>query len=782
MIGPDFRYVRGGLHLPALGLWLDAHDRVGADELVMVSHAHSDHTAPHARVVFTEATRQLMRARVAGQREEQVLEFGRRYSGSELGLRQADAGLTLLPAGHVLGSAMAWVEAPGGTLLYTGDFKLRPGRMAEPCQPRTADVLVMETTFGRPGYVFPPTDTVLASVVRFCREAIDHGEVPVLLGYSLGKAQEVLAALGEAGLPAMLDTAVARMTRVYEGLGRTFGPWRPWDPSTARGCVVIAPPSGDRADWPRQLGRMRVAMLTGWALDPGARFQHRVDAVFPLSDHADFPDLVEFVGRVNPRRVATLHGFAAEFASHLRTLGIEAQALGLAEQLDFSLGATLSGSRSTAGAAQSRGTGPVEAPGRTKPAGTGPLECDLGPAWAGFVLACEAAWAQPDQAGKIAVWAAYLKELPRQWLVPVVNWGAGTGSGGGGGGRSWPLFRDSLAEATGRSPEAVERIHWGQADLAETAAECLGESSVAGPGVRLSEVQSLLAGTRGTPAFRTGLAQLWRRMTGREARWLARVLQGDLRVGLTSASMAAAVAQAVEVGVAELHWASQRCGDLGHAASLAREGRVREADVRPGYPVSPHQPVPGADADALPPEGAGQWIEEWIPGVRCQVHRVGSAIRWFGSDGRELSGKYVSLRDVGTGADLGGDVVLDGVLARCGGGRWLPWVEARRPESVGVDDWFAAEVPRYVWVAFDLLWWDGRGWLDQPWEERRAALERLTLPRGWERAVGSRGREGIPVGAGRPGSRGWVIKQVASPYEPGQRSGSWRTYAPSPRG
>jgi Cft2 family RNA processing exonuclease len=79
-------------------------------------------------------------------------------------------------------------------------------------------------------------------------------------------------------------------------------------------------------------------MVSGWAIEPGCRFRYGVDAAFPLSDHADFPDLLGFVGQVGPRRVFTLHGFAVDFAATLRERGIDAWALGEAEQLTLALG------------------------------------------------------------------------------------------------------------------------------------------------------------------------------------------------------------------------------------------------------------------------------------------------------------------------------------------------------------------------------------------------------------------------------------------------------------
>lgn len=335
----DFQFVKGAIHLPALGLWLDAHRPIGADAAVFVSHAHADHTANHKRVLFSPPTQKLMRARVAGQREEHVLEFGRAYQAADLGLGASDFGLTLLPAGHILGSAMSLLETATGSLLYTGDFKLRPGLSAERCEPRRAETLIMETTFGLPRYVLPPQEKILAEIVVFCRTALAEDAVPLLLSYSLGKSQEILRTLTDAGLPVMVSAPVAKMTRVYEEFGHRFPGWRPFDPGGVAGHVVIHPPGTKRDELRRSGAKLRTAVLTGWALDSGCRYRYGADAAFPLSDHADFPDLLEFVKRVAPKRVFTLHGFAAEFAATLRERGIEAWALGEANQLELPLGA-----------------------------------------------------------------------------------------------------------------------------------------------------------------------------------------------------------------------------------------------------------------------------------------------------------------------------------------------------------------------------------------------------------------------------------------------------------
>jgi Cft2 family RNA processing exonuclease len=315
----------GGIHLAALDLWLDPASPRG---FAFVSHAHSDHTGKHGETVLSSGTSHFMRARIGPSVREHVLEFGdtRELRGSHF---------TLLPAGHVRGSAQLHLENEDGSLLYTGDFKLRPGLSSERIEWRGAETLIMETTFGKPQYVFPPTEQVLSDVIAFCRDAFDNGSVPVLLGYSLGKAQEILCAVAAAGLRPMLHGAVAKMTRIYSQLIPGFPDFADYKASEVAGHVLICPPSVRGSAMVQNITRRRVAMLTGWALDPGAIHRYRVDAAFPLSDHAGYDELLQYVDLVRPKRVLTMHGYASEFARDLRRRGIEAWSLVSPDQLEF---------------------------------------------------------------------------------------------------------------------------------------------------------------------------------------------------------------------------------------------------------------------------------------------------------------------------------------------------------------------------------------------------------------------------------------------------------------
>jgi DNA ligase-1 len=136
----------------------------------------------------------------------------------------------------------------------------------------------------------------------------------------------------------MLHPQSLKMTQIYEEFGVRFPPYEAYDPQRAAGHVILCPPGAPQVAIRRDLPAARFAVLSGWALDSSCRYRAGADAAFPLSDHADFPGLVEFVRRVAPKRILTVHGFAVEFAETLQGLGFDAHPLQPQEQLLLGLG------------------------------------------------------------------------------------------------------------------------------------------------------------------------------------------------------------------------------------------------------------------------------------------------------------------------------------------------------------------------------------------------------------------------------------------------------------
>ena len=452
--------------MPALGLWLDPHDPQPGPEKVFVSHAHADHLGAHREVILSAPTARLMQARMGGERLENILPFGeaRTFAGGKVPYQ-----LTLLPAGHIFGSAMSLIEAGGESLLYTGDFKLRRGLSAEPCEPRHADILIMETTYGRPHYRFPPTEAILSGITRFCRETLDNDETAVLLGYSLGKSQELLCGLANAGLPIMLHNTVHKLTQIYEQFGQCFPAYERFDATIAKGKVILCPPNAASSALLRRLGKVRTAMLTGWAVDPNCRFRSQADAAFPLSDHADFPDLIEMVKQVAPKKVYTLHGFAADFAQTIRDLGFEAQALSESEQMSLALGQFKPETRLLSRRVEHDGNSAATKQPPSPASALRPVD-----AFVGFAETCAAIVGTSSKLEKIRLLADYLRRLEPPALSRVATWFTGApfpstqnkvlqlG---------WALLRDAISAVGQLDAAEFQQIYLKHSDLGETTDE-----------------------------------------------------------------------------------------------------------------------------------------------------------------------------------------------------------------------------------------------------------------------------------------------------------------------
>src|SRR5438045_7947092 len=101
----------------------------------------------------------------------------------------------------------------------------------------------------------------------------------------------------------MLQGSVNGMTRLYEQFGQSFCDYVRYNANDVAGKVLICPPSVNRSRILEKIPRKRVAMISGWAVDPNAVYRYQVDAAFPLSDHADYDGLVRYVYLVHPKRV-----------------------------------------------------------------------------------------------------------------------------------------------------------------------------------------------------------------------------------------------------------------------------------------------------------------------------------------------------------------------------------------------------------------------------------------------------------------------------------------------
>lgn len=310
------------LRLAGTPLFMDS--RLPQD-LCFMSHAHSDHLGRHRRSIVTPST-----AKLAGYR---IGKIGLEALDYDTPFRPCDnVSITLRPAGHVLGSAMLHATTDRGTLLYTGDFKMRESLTAARAHPVPADYLLMESTYGRPFFRFPAWQLIAEQLVELCVNAMKEGVQPIVYGYSLGKAQEIIAILSKAGLPVTEHGAVFNLTQIYREEGVDLPPTRKYVRgdfhgkeaiSLAERGVLVAPPQMSRSAFTTGFDKVLRIAMSGWGLLKGAQFRYGVDHVLPLSDHADFDELLQLIDEVRPKLVYTHHGYK-DFVDTLRARGIRA--------------------------------------------------------------------------------------------------------------------------------------------------------------------------------------------------------------------------------------------------------------------------------------------------------------------------------------------------------------------------------------------------------------------------------------------------------------------------
>ncbi|MGB8657348.1 MAG: MBL fold metallo-hydrolase RNA specificity domain-containing protein [Candidatus Zixiibacteriota bacterium] len=304
-----------GIHIKGTGLWLDARKKA---DFSFVSHAHTDHAVRHKEILSTPETARFCEHRF-GKTKFNILKYNQpeKIEGVEV---------ELFPSGHILGGGQILVRIGGARIVYTGDLKLRRSLTAQKAEIKKCDILIMESTFGLPQYTFPRPEEVHAWMKEFVETAKRRTETPIFLAYSLGKAQEAMKILGNQGYKLCVHGTIYDLAKIYEEFGVRFEDYEPYRPGGLQGRVLIVPPWARRTRMVENIPRKRLAILTGWAVDPGAKYSFGADEAIPLSDHADFLELMEYVKKAGPQKVYTIHGFP-EFAKFLREAGFDAESL-----------------------------------------------------------------------------------------------------------------------------------------------------------------------------------------------------------------------------------------------------------------------------------------------------------------------------------------------------------------------------------------------------------------------------------------------------------------------
>lgn len=300
----------------------------------VITHGHADHArAGHGAVLATPETLAIMAARYGEgfTQARQAAAYGER-------VRIGEAEVRLAPAGHVLGSAQAVIEAHGLRLVVSGDYKRARDPTCTPFEPVPCDVFISEATFALPVFKHPDPREEVGKLLRSL--ALFPERTHLLGAYALGKAQRLIALLREAGYdaPIYIHGAMAKLCGLYEAFGVRLGELRPATlEAGARkdfakdfaGQIVLAPPSAMADRWARRFADPVDCYASGWMRVRQRAKQRGVELPLIVSDHADWDELLATVREVAPGELWITHGRDDALARWAELEGVTARPLRL---------------------------------------------------------------------------------------------------------------------------------------------------------------------------------------------------------------------------------------------------------------------------------------------------------------------------------------------------------------------------------------------------------------------------------------------------------------------
>lgn len=308
-----------GLYCPAGDFYVDPWRPV---DRAVITHAHSDHARPgHQHYLAAAAGAGVLRARL-GDIALQTLPYGEPVVHQ--GVR-----VSFHPAGHVLGSAQVRLEYSGDVWVVSGDYKVEPDGTCAPFEPVRCNTFITESTFGLPIYRWRPQAEIFAQLNAWWRDNAEAGRSSVVFCYAFGKAQRILAGLDTSIGPIASHGAMLQLDAAYRDAGVALPPTQlatELSRPDLRRALALAPPSAQRTPWMRRFGDYADAFASGWMQLRGARRRRGVDRGIVLSDHADWPGLLQAIDATGATRIYVTHGQVAPMVRWLCEHGLDARA------------------------------------------------------------------------------------------------------------------------------------------------------------------------------------------------------------------------------------------------------------------------------------------------------------------------------------------------------------------------------------------------------------------------------------------------------------------------
>lgn len=290
---------------------------------VLITHGHSDHAyGGHQHYLCHRLTGMIIRSRISKELNIQSLEYGEQVTIN---------GVTFSfhPAGHIIGSSQIRVEYKGEVWVTSGDYKLEDDGISTPFEPVKCDTFITECTFGLPVYKWKPQEEVFDGINTWWKQNSALGKPSMLLAYSLGKAQRILANIDASIGKIYTHGAVENLNEVFRNAGLSLPDTeritKDTDPKLYPGSLILAPPSALGSTWSRKFKNLSTAAASGWMTLRGARRRKGVDRGFVLSDHSDWDELNKAIKYTGAENIITTHGYTSVFTEWLKSQGYNAR-------------------------------------------------------------------------------------------------------------------------------------------------------------------------------------------------------------------------------------------------------------------------------------------------------------------------------------------------------------------------------------------------------------------------------------------------------------------------
>ncbi len=284
-----------------------------------------------------------------------------------------------------------------------------------------------------------------------------------------------------------------------------------------------------------------------------------------------------------------------------------------------------------------------------------------------------------------------------------------------------------IAELSGKSEHELSDIYRTHGDAGLVAAQALPEkleSVLSLTAVR--QAFSEIAAARGPAAKAALLRQLLSRARPIEAKYIVKIISGDLRIGLKGSLVEEAIARAFEAPLDQVKRANMLLGDLGETLRLASAGKLAEARLRLFHPIDFMLASPVESSEEALSYFRNASVEDKYDGIRAQAHIGGGEVRLFSRTRDEITESFPEL-PIALGG-LPGAAILDGEIVAWnskGQGRALPFSTLQqRLGRKKVSAQLMQDVP-VAYLVFDVLYADGQLQLDRPLLDRAEMLDKL---------------------------------------------------------